>query len=104
VASALTKFVTSGSTTGTVNFPIVEVPPPAGTRRILNITARARRPPRHQSHRFGSERQHPQPDARDRRQHRLPRDGHRPGRADEVYQGIAALETNIRTRIVLASA
>jgi D-3-phosphoglycerate dehydrogenase len=37
VASALTKFVHTGATTGTVNFPIVELPAQPGARRILNV-------------------------------------------------------------------
>ena len=37
VASALTKFVNSGATTGAVNFPQVELPPAPGTHRILNV-------------------------------------------------------------------
>ncbi|MDB4965385.1 MAG: 3-phosphoglycerate dehydrogenase [Myxococcales bacterium] len=37
VAVALTKFVNSGSTTGAVNFPLVEAPELRGTHRILNV-------------------------------------------------------------------
>ena len=37
VATALTKFVHTGATTGTVNFPIVELPAQPGARRILNV-------------------------------------------------------------------
>jgi D-3-phosphoglycerate dehydrogenase len=37
VATALTKFVNSGATTGAVNFPVVDVPHLAGTHRILNV-------------------------------------------------------------------
>jgi D-3-phosphoglycerate dehydrogenase len=37
VASALTKYVNSGATTGAVNFPNVEQPPTAGAHRILNV-------------------------------------------------------------------
>ncbi len=37
VATALTKFVNSGATTGTVNFPIVEQAPSPGAHRILNV-------------------------------------------------------------------
>ncbi len=36
VATSLIKFVNSGATTGAVNFPQVELPPIAGTHRILN--------------------------------------------------------------------
>jgi D-3-phosphoglycerate dehydrogenase len=37
VATALTKFVNSGATTNAVNFPALEVPHLAGTHRILNV-------------------------------------------------------------------
>ncbi len=37
VATSLIKFVKSGATTGSVNFPQVEVPLIAGTHRILNV-------------------------------------------------------------------
>lgn len=37
VAESLLKFVNTGSTTGAVNFPNVELPPIAGTHRILNV-------------------------------------------------------------------
>jgi D-3-phosphoglycerate dehydrogenase / 2-oxoglutarate reductase len=37
VASALVKFVNSGSTTGAVNFPVVEAPEQRGAHRILNV-------------------------------------------------------------------
>ena len=37
VATSLTKFVKGGATTGAVNFPQVELPPSAGTHRLLNI-------------------------------------------------------------------
>jgi D-3-phosphoglycerate dehydrogenase / 2-oxoglutarate reductase len=37
VATALTKFVNSGSTTGSVNFPVVEAPELRGAHRILNV-------------------------------------------------------------------
>lgn len=37
VASALVKYVNSGATTGAVNFPVVEVPPVPGAHRILNV-------------------------------------------------------------------
>jgi D-3-phosphoglycerate dehydrogenase len=37
VAAALVKFVNTGSTTGAVNFPVVEAPPISGTHRILNV-------------------------------------------------------------------
>ena len=37
VASALTKFVNSGATTGAVNFPPVELPQSPGAHRILNV-------------------------------------------------------------------
>jgi D-3-phosphoglycerate dehydrogenase len=37
VGTALTKFVNSGATTGSVNFPLVEVAPVRGAHRILNV-------------------------------------------------------------------
>lgn len=37
VASSLIKFINSGATTGAVNFPQVEVPSDAATHRILNV-------------------------------------------------------------------
>lgn len=37
VASSLLKFARTGSTTGAVNFPQVELPPNPGTHRILNV-------------------------------------------------------------------
>jgi D-3-phosphoglycerate dehydrogenase len=37
VATALVKFVNSGSTTGAVNFPVVEAPEQRGAHRILNV-------------------------------------------------------------------
>jgi D-3-phosphoglycerate dehydrogenase len=37
VATALTKFINSGATTGAVNFPNVELPAVSGSHRILNV-------------------------------------------------------------------
>jgi D-3-phosphoglycerate dehydrogenase / 2-oxoglutarate reductase len=37
VASALVKFVNAGSTTGAVNFPVIEAPEQRGAHRILNV-------------------------------------------------------------------
>jgi D-3-phosphoglycerate dehydrogenase len=37
VAHVLAKFVTTGATTGAVNFPQVELPPLKGTHRVLNV-------------------------------------------------------------------
>jgi D-3-phosphoglycerate dehydrogenase len=37
VSTALTRFVNSGATTGAVNFPTVEVPQARGAHRILNV-------------------------------------------------------------------
>jgi D-3-phosphoglycerate dehydrogenase / 2-oxoglutarate reductase len=37
VATALGKFAAMGATTGAVNFPQIELPPVKGTRRILNV-------------------------------------------------------------------
>jgi len=37
VATALLRFVRAGATTGSVNFPQVELPPSPGTHRVLNV-------------------------------------------------------------------
>ncbi len=37
VAGSLIRFVTQGATTGSVNFPNVEMPPTPGTHRLLNV-------------------------------------------------------------------
>ncbi len=37
VATALTRFINAGSTTGAVNFPIVEMPKVPGSHRVLNV-------------------------------------------------------------------
>ena len=37
VSTALTKYINNGATTGSVNFPLVEVPPSKGAHRILNV-------------------------------------------------------------------
>ncbi len=37
VATALIKFTNAGTTTGTVNFPVIDVPQTKGTHRILNV-------------------------------------------------------------------
>jgi D-3-phosphoglycerate dehydrogenase len=37
VATSLTKFVNTGATTGAVNFPQIELPPIPGTHRVLNV-------------------------------------------------------------------
>jgi D-3-phosphoglycerate dehydrogenase / 2-oxoglutarate reductase len=37
VATSLIKFINAGATTGAVNFPQVEIPPQPGTHRILNV-------------------------------------------------------------------
>jgi D-3-phosphoglycerate dehydrogenase / 2-oxoglutarate reductase len=37
VASSLIKFVTAGATTGSVNFPELEMPPAPNTHRVLNV-------------------------------------------------------------------
>ncbi|HRI54087.1 MAG TPA: phosphoglycerate dehydrogenase, partial [Pseudomonadota bacterium] len=37
VAQSICKFVAQGATTGSVNFPQVELPPSRGTHRILNV-------------------------------------------------------------------
>ena len=37
VAHVLTKFMNAGATTGSVNFPVADLPPLAGAHRVLNI-------------------------------------------------------------------
>jgi D-3-phosphoglycerate dehydrogenase len=37
VASSLVRFLTSGATTGAVNFPVIDMPPVRGGHRILNV-------------------------------------------------------------------
>jgi D-3-phosphoglycerate dehydrogenase len=37
VTSALVKFVNTGATTGSVNFPLIEPPPLRGRHRLLNV-------------------------------------------------------------------
>ena len=101
VASALTKFVTTGSTTGTVNFPVVEVAQLAGTRRILNVHRNVPGVLR-DINRIVSD-----ADANIRSQALAtdPSIGYLVMDIDhdvstEVYEGIARLETSIRTRIL----
>ena len=101
VASALTKFVTSGSTTGTVNFPVIEVAPPQGTRRILNVHRNVPGVLR-DINRIVSDLN---ANIRSQTLATDPTIGYLVMDIDqdvssEVYRGIAALETNIRTRIL----
>jgi D-3-phosphoglycerate dehydrogenase len=101
VATALTKFVSTGATTGTVNFPIVEVAVPAGARRILNVHRNVPGVLR-DINRIVSDL-----DANIRSQTLAtdPNIGYLVMDIDQdvstdVYKGIAALDTNIRTRIL----
>jgi D-3-phosphoglycerate dehydrogenase len=101
VASALTKFVKTGATTGTVNFPSVEVPAQAGARRILNVHRNVPGVLR-DINRIVSDLN---ANIRSQTLATDPNIGYLVMDIDqdvstEVYQGIAALETNIRTRIL----
>jgi D-3-phosphoglycerate dehydrogenase len=101
VASALTKFVATGSTTGTVNFPVVEVAQQAGTRRILNVHRNVPGVLR-DINKIVSDLN---ANIRSQTLATDPQIGYLVMDIDqdvstEVYQGIAALETNIRTRIL----
>jgi D-3-phosphoglycerate dehydrogenase len=101
VSSALTKFVTTGATTGSVNFPIIEVAPPRGARRILNMHRNVPGVLR-DINRIVSDLN---ANIRSQTLATDPDIGYLVMDLDqdvsaEVYEGIAALETNIRTRII----
>jgi D-3-phosphoglycerate dehydrogenase len=101
VASALTKFLTTGATAGTVNFPIVEVAQPAGTRRILNVHRNVPGVLR-DINRIVSD---AGANIRSQALATDPSIGYLVMDIDhdvstEVYEGISGLETSIRTRIV----
>ena len=101
VASALTKFVTTGSTAGTVNFPVVDLAQLAGTRRILNVHRNVPGVLR-DINRIVSDADaniHSQALATDANIGYLVMDIDQDV-STEVYEGIAGLETSIRTRIV----
>ena len=97
----LTKFVTSGSTTGAVNFPAVEAPPLGGARRILNVHRNVpgvlRDINRLVSDRHANIRS--QTLATDPNIGYLVMDIDQDV-SDDLARDIAALDTNIRTRIV----
>jgi D-3-phosphoglycerate dehydrogenase len=101
VSSALTKFVTTGATTGSVNFPLVEVAPPRGARRILNMHRNVPGVLR-DINKIVSDLNaniRSQTLATDANIGYLVMDLDQDVSA-EVGKGIAALETNIRTRII----
>jgi len=101
VASALTKFVTAGTTAGTVNFPVIDVAPPQGTRRILNVHRNVPGVLR-DINKIVSDLNaniRSQTLATDSNIGYLVMDIDQDV-STEVYRGIAALDTNIRTRIL----
>ena len=100
-SSALAKFVTTGATTGSVNFPVIEVAPPRGARRILNMHRNVPGVLR-DINRIVSDLNvniRSQTLATDPNIGYLVMDIDQDVSA-EVYRGIAALDTNIRTRII----
>ncbi|MES1172151.1 MAG: phosphoglycerate dehydrogenase [Bacteroidota bacterium] len=101
VASALTKFVTTGSTAGTVNFPVVDVAPQQGSRRILNVHRNVPGVLR-DINKIVSDLN---ANIRSQTLATDPDIGYLVMDIDQdvstdVYRGIAALDTNIRTRIL----
>ena len=101
VATSLVKFVNSGATTGAVNFPQVELPPIAGTHRILNAHRNVPGVLR-DINRIVSDLEaniHAQVLATDADTGYLVMDLDRDV-SSEVHRQIAALGTNIRTRIL----
>jgi D-3-phosphoglycerate dehydrogenase len=101
VASSLTKYVNSGATTGAVNFPNVEQPPTAGAHRILNVHRNVPGVLR-DINKIVSDRNANilgQVLATDPNIGYLMMDVDRDV-ADDVSRSIAALETNIKTRIL----
>jgi D-3-phosphoglycerate dehydrogenase len=101
VSTVLTKFIKTGATTGAVNFPIVEPPPLQGARRILNVHRNVPGVLR-DINRIVSELQaniRAQTLATDPHIGYLVMDLDQDVSA-EVHQRIAALDTNIRTRIL----
>jgi D-3-phosphoglycerate dehydrogenase len=101
VASSLIKFVNMGATTGAVNFPQIEMPQEAGTHRILNVHRNVPGVLR-DVNRIISERNaniHSQMLATDAEIGYLIIDLDQQVSRD-VREDIAALETNIRTRIL----
>jgi D-3-phosphoglycerate dehydrogenase len=101
VATALVKFVNSGATTGSVNFPIVDVPEIRGKHRILNVHRNVPGVLR-DINKIVSDRNAnitSQVLATDANIGYLVMDIEKDV-SDDVYGGIAALETNIKTRIL----
>jgi D-3-phosphoglycerate dehydrogenase len=101
VASSLIKFVNMGATTGAVNFPQIEMPQASGTHRILNVHRNVPGVLR-DVNRIISERNaniHSQMLSTDAEIGYLIMDLDQQVSRD-VREDIAALETNIRTRIL----
>ena len=101
VAVSLTKFINTGATTGAVNFPQVELPPIPGTHRVLNVHRNVPGVLRDVS-RIVSDLNaniHAQMLATDADVGYLVMDLDHDV-SNEVRNGIAALGTNIRTRIL----
>jgi D-3-phosphoglycerate dehydrogenase len=101
VATALTKFINSGATTGAVNFPNVELPPVRGTHRILNVHRNVPGVLRDINKIVSDHNANIQSQV-------LATDPHigylimdiEKDVSNDVHKAIAALETNIRTRIL----
>jgi D-3-phosphoglycerate dehydrogenase len=101
VATALTKFVNSGATAGAVNFPIVDVPEVRGSHRILNVHRNVPGVLR-DINKIVSDRNaniSSQVLATDPNIGYLVMDIEKDV-SDEVSKAVAALETNIKTRIL----
>jgi D-3-phosphoglycerate dehydrogenase / 2-oxoglutarate reductase len=101
VASALTRFINTGATTGAVNFPTVELPPAPGSHRILNVHQNVPGVLRDINKIVSdlSANIQSQMLATDANIGYLIMDIDKDV-STEVYRAIAALETNIRTRIL----
>jgi D-3-phosphoglycerate dehydrogenase / 2-oxoglutarate reductase len=101
VATSLIKFINAGATTGSVNFPAIEMAQAAGTHRILNVHRNVPGVLR-DVNRIVSERNaniHSQTLSTDTNIGYLIMDLDQ-AVSHEVQQDIAALSTNIRTRIL----
>ncbi len=101
VATSLTKFINTGATTGSVNFPQIELPQAAGTHRILHVHRNVPGVMR-DVNRIVSERHaniHSQVLSTDERIGYLIMDTDQDVSHD-VQADMAALETTIRTRIL----
>ena len=101
VASSLTKFVNTGATTGAVNFPTVELPAQSNTHRILNVHRNVPGVLRDINKIVSDLNANIQSQvlSTDANIGYLIMDIEKDVSTD-VYEGIAALDTNIRTRIL----